>query len=361
MSSKSKATKETAITMPEALIPEAMIATEKKKSKKWTVPKEYTLALGSGSARGIAHGGVLRFLKEHNSAPQFIAGTSMGAIFAALYAGGDLDGFMNWATSFDYKNYLDVLDPAFPRNSLLYGEKGFELLDTFLHVKRVEDCYPPIVIVSTDIGTGKEYLIKKGNLIDAIKASTAIPGIFPVRTFDGRQMQDGALVNPVPISICKELYPDLPVLAVDVTEHLLANTPKKTNEADENITAKNTADTTTDNTADEKNENIFAEYGKKALNTIAPILGPKAALISHGMKQMLAPKDENQANIFDNIIGALMIAQDNIKKLQLENMSADKMLSPNLEQYTFLDIHHSPEMEKIGYAEAKKHLHVEES
>ncbi len=164
------------------------------------------LALGSGLARGFAHIGVVRALKRHGIVPTVVSGTSMGALIGGAYLANKLDNVEEWAYALNRSKVLSYLD--FSRGlmsgagGIIGGEKLVKLmLDNFGDI-RVEDLPYPFVAISADLVTGHEVWMRKGRLVDVMRASFSLPGIFPPVSMNGRWLIDGALVNPVPVSAC---------------------------------------------------------------------------------------------------------------------------------------------------------------
>lgn len=159
------------------------------------------LALGSGSARGLAHIGVLRALKEARIDVDVVAGTSMGAVIGAVFASGKIDGLTAKLLNLDWQSILVLLDPMFPRSGLIDGQKIAEFVRPHVPSARIEDLLLPFAAVATDITNGEQVVATTGDLTEAVRASIAVPGIVtPVRS-NGRILVDGGLVNPVPVQV----------------------------------------------------------------------------------------------------------------------------------------------------------------
>lgn len=177
------------------------------------------IALGSGAARGWAHIGVLRALEEADLAPDVVAGSSVGAVVGGLYAAGELDAFEHWVRRLDWRQVVGTLDLSF-RGGLIKARKVFELLDARFPDREIAALGRPFGAVATDLATGREIWIREGSLMEALRASVAIPGLVTPALRDGRWLVDGGLVNPVPVSLCRALGADA-VIAVDLGTTLL--------------------------------------------------------------------------------------------------------------------------------------------
>jgi NTE family protein len=181
-----------------------------------------TLALGGGGAKGNAHIGVLRRLEKEGYQIKSIAGTSIGGLVGILYASGcSPDEIQSLFESIDQKNLYarDAQDgPA------LLGFKGVrQILERTVGEKTFADLHIPCAVTAVDLKNGSEVTLSQGKLKDAILATIALPGIFPVQHIHDMELIDGGVLNPVPVSVARILSPHLPVIAVALTEPL--NTP----------------------------------------------------------------------------------------------------------------------------------------
>jgi NTE family protein len=179
------------------------------------------LALGSGSARGLAHIGVLRALKEANIEVDLVAGTSMGAVIGAVFASGKLDGLSARLCNLDWPGIVALLDPVFPRSGLIDGQRVAEFVRAHVPSAHIESLLLPFAAVATDLMTGEAVVATAGDLTEAVRASIAVPGIVtPVRS-NGRILVDGGLVNPVPVRVARAMGADL-VIAVDLNHDIVS-------------------------------------------------------------------------------------------------------------------------------------------
>jgi len=173
------------------------------------------LALSGGAARGFAHIGVIRTLVAHGLRPDFIAGTSIGAIIAGVYAAGFLDDFEAWGRALNRRRVFSYLDFSLAGSGLISGDRLFAKLDETLGDTTFDELPIRVAAVATELRTSHEIWLTRGRLVDAIRASSALPGIFPPSRIGGRWLMDGALVNPLPISVARALGARL-VIAVNV-------------------------------------------------------------------------------------------------------------------------------------------------
>lgn len=172
------------------------------------------LALGSGGARGFAHLGVIKVLKEENIPIDMIAGSSMGALVASFYGAGlDIERLYKFAVAFKRKYYLDF---TVPKMGFISGKRVKELIRLFTHSKTIEQLDIPIGIVATDLIKGEKVIFRSGSIADAVRASIAIPGIFVPERVEGRLLVDGGVIDRVPVSVVREMGADI-IIAVDVS------------------------------------------------------------------------------------------------------------------------------------------------
>lgn len=172
------------------------------------------LALGSGGARGFAHLGVIKVLKDEGIPIDMIAGSSMGAMVGCFYGAGlDIDRLYKLSKAFKRKYYLDF---TVPKMGFIAGKRVKELIRIFTHGKQIQELDIPIAVVATDLVSGEKVVFKDGPAADAVRASIAIPGIFTPEKLNGRLLIDGGVVDRIPVSVVKEMEADI-VIAVDVS------------------------------------------------------------------------------------------------------------------------------------------------
>lgn len=173
------------------------------------------LALGGGAARGWAHIGVLRALDEAGIEISMIAGTSIGALVGGCYLAGKLDQLEEFARSLTKRGIFSLLDLRFGGNGLFGGMKLDRRLREHLEELSIEDLPKRFIAVCTEINTGHEIWLTRGSLITSMRASYALPGVFEPVECNGRILVDGALVNPVPVAVCRSYEQPL-VVAVNL-------------------------------------------------------------------------------------------------------------------------------------------------
>jgi NTE family protein len=178
------------------------------------------VALGSGGARGWAHIGVLHALEAAKIRPDIVVGTSIGAVIGALYLVGALADFTQYTRRLNRIRLSQFFDFKVGAGGMIGGNRVIKVLKPFFGGKRIETLTRAFGCIATDLATGDEIWLQDGDIVEALRASYAIPGFFPPVERRGRWLIDGAIVNPVPVSLARALGAEL-VVAVDVNAGLL--------------------------------------------------------------------------------------------------------------------------------------------
>jgi NTE family protein len=182
------------------------------------------LALGGGAARGWAHLGVLQALEEAGIRPDFIAGTSIGSLVGAAWASGGLADLRTAVEALDRRTLMTFLNVALPASGRMDGRFLEAVIGRSIRVRDFADLDVPLAAVATDLSIGQEVVLREGDLLQAVRASCGVPGMFrPVRR-NGRFLIDGGLVNPVPVTVARDMGADR-VIAVDITHHIVEDGP----------------------------------------------------------------------------------------------------------------------------------------
>ena len=190
------------------------------------------LALGGGAARGWSHLGVLEGLEELGVKPDIVCGTSIGALVGGVYLSGNIETLKTWARNLTRLKMVRYLDVKRFGKGLIGGQRLHAEMEKHLGAIEIDALPSVFAAVATDLQTGQEVWLRSGKLTTAIKASFAIPGIFEPIKVEGRWLVDGALVNPVPVSVCRALGAEFVIavrfdvngcLSVDAHSHALAN------------------------------------------------------------------------------------------------------------------------------------------
>jgi NTE family protein len=297
-------------------------------------PKKIGLALGSGSARGIAHVGVIRELEAMGIRPDVVAGTSAGSIVGAVYACGKLDWFESWLMQLKRREMAGYLDTSYTLRGGIF--KGRELIDFFKqHVGdfRIEDLQLPFGAVTTSLESGDEIWLTKGPLWDAVRVSIALPVMFTPAKLEDEWMVDGGLVNPVPVSLCRALGAET-IIAVNLNHDIVErdNLPRS-HEKPETVERFGL-------------KNIPVE--KLPLDMLSPKLQQRLqTTASTLMSQYIKPMLETPS-LLEVVMGSIHIMQDRITRTRLEVDRPDVVLMPELDDFGVIETERAPEAIEAG-------------
>jgi NTE family protein len=293
------------------------------------------LALGAGAARGWAHVGVLRALEDIGIEPDIICGTSVGALVGAAYLTGQLDPLQVWARKMGLFGVLSLLDVTFSRGGLVTIEKAFERFRNEQTDILVQNLPKIFATVATDLTTGREVWLREGHLLDVVRASAAMPGLFPAVRHDGQWLVDGGLVNPVPVSLCRALGADV-VIAVNLNS---------------DITALPRLDKATKLPA----ETAKAGEGKRALLAalMTTRLGSRLSDKTRFLASQLLAAKEPSPTVLEILAGSIDIMQDRITRSRLAGDPPDVTLSPRLGHIGILDFDRAEELIALGRQSAE--------
>ncbi len=293
------------------------------------------LALGAGAARGWALIGAMKELVEHGFAPDIIAGTSIGAVVGACYSAGRLNELEDFARSLTRRSVFGLMDVAFSGTGLLAGNKLKAELIRALGGRNIEDLPKRLAVIATEISTGHEVWLTRGDLIDAVRASYALPGVFePVRV-NGRWLVDGALVNPVPVTVCRALGADVVVAINLVGETALRGTVISDPQLHE--------------------QNLAMISDAEDVSVDAPSLldqiNPSAFFRRH-----FAKGNDSAPGLATVMMDAFNITQDRISRSRLAGDPPDVMITARLTGISLFDFHRADELITIGREAARRAL-----
>jgi len=334
-----------------------MTQTLKKAPKSNPTRKKVGLALSGGGARGWAHIGIIRALQNAGIKIDMIAGTSIGSLVGAIYLAGELDELEVFVRDLEWKDVLSYFDMVFPTKGLLDGNKITELLSTRLKKLKVEDTPIHFCCVATDIKTGEEVHITKGSMVDAVRASIAIPGIFTPLQKNGQFLSDGGVVNPLPIDVVKKMGADV-VIAVNLNRNWPL-TPEILAERDKKETNGKSA------LLKVKEERKLSEKKTKEIEDrkegILEYVQSRYELLQNDIQKKLdewLPKEEEkkpqEPNIFDIIGTSINVMQERATRYMLVSYPPDVLIEPHLNHFNIFDYDQADAIIRAGYEETMK-------
>ncbi|MCL2384303.1 MAG: patatin-like phospholipase family protein [Alphaproteobacteria bacterium] len=281
------------------------------------------IALGAGSARGWAHIGVLLELEAHNINPQVVAGTSIGAVVGGAYAAGKLKEIEDFARSLTKKRVLGMMDISFSGVSFLGGERLRHELERQFAGRNFTDLEKGFATVATEFGTGHEIWLMKGDVADAIRASYTLPGIFEPVKINGRWLFDGALVNPIPVTLCRSLGAEI-VIAVNLVS---------------DVTYRGTV------IHDPLSiEPTLEQFSAPEKTLSARLLGG----MSGNLRRLFGKREDGAPGIANAMMDAFNIAQGRISRSRLAGDPPDHLINARLGKVGLFDFHRADEMITLG-------------
>ena len=287
--------------------------------------------MGSGSARGWSHIGVIRSLLEAGIPIDYTCGASIGALVAGSYAAGFLDPLDRWVRKLSWSHIIGFMDVMIPRSGLVEGEKISGYLRGILSDPRIEELPVPFSAVATDLKTGKEVCIREGSLIDAVRASISLPGIFTPYGRNGQWLVDGGLVNPVPVSPCRAMGADI-VIAVNLNSDIMGK-PKVKRMADPS-----------GNNGNHKNGTSPRAQGRWAA-----FLNQTAQQSNLNLfRQLFQEQPERGPSLFDVMATSVKIMQDAITRQRLLADPPDILVKPKLAHIGLMEFNRAEESIEEG-------------
>ena len=295
------------------------------------------LALSSGSARGWSHIGIIEALLEADIEPDVVCGTSIGALVGAAHVTGKLDGLRLWAEAVNWRQIMAFMDLRLSGGGLIDGKPIVKMMRALGITGAIEDFTPAFAAVATDLANGREVWFRSGSVLEAVRASIAIPGIFCPARNGGRWLLDGGLVNPVPVSLCRALGADV-IIAVNLNGDQLGrwikDSPESPAPSEEGPAERPPADSFVGTLAQ-----LPAALGDQ-IAQLAPRLTARGG----------AP------GFFDVLAGAIDIMQDHITRARLAGEPPHITLVPRLRQIGLMDYHRAAEAIAEGRAAVEEAL-----
>jgi len=280
------------------------------------------LALGSGSARGWAHIGVIDALTEAGIEPDIVCGTSIGALVGAAYVAGRLTELRQWAEAATWREIIGLIDVKFSGGGLIDGKEVVQFLRS-LEIGAPIESYPKAyAAIATDLATGREIWLQSGPIHEAVRASIALPAIFSPVKIDDRWLVDGGLSNPVPVSVCRALGADV-IIAINLNGDLLGRRFEVQPDASEPTSSAH----------------VPHEFFDRLLSRLPPTMREQTAQIA----LQLLPKERSAPGYFDVLANSINIMQDHITRARLAGEPPHVMLLPRLRDMGLMEFDQAKE------------------
>ncbi|PCI88649.1 MAG: NTE family protein rssA [Hyphomicrobiales bacterium] len=277
-------------------------------------------ALGGGAAKGWAHIGMLSYLDEAGIKPELICGTSMGAVAGACYAAGKLDELKEFAFSMTKRRMFSFMDVRLG-GGIIKGSHLVTELSKYFGDMHIEDLNIPFVAIATELATGHEIWLRDGKIVPAMRASFAMPGVFSPLDIDGRWLTDGALVNPIPVSVCRAFGARI-VIAFGLTSAIYLTKNQNDDFYDQDLEG------------DKRGTMDMVEEVKQGLHKIKT----------------------SEPNIGTVTMASFNIMQDRIARTRLAGDPPDALITPNVEHIGAFEFDRAQELYDLGYEAAHKAL-----
>ncbi|MBX6392442.1 MAG: patatin-like phospholipase RssA [Burkholderiales bacterium] len=287
------------------------------------------LALGGGAARGWSHIGVIQALLEAGVRPDIVCGTSIGALVGAVYAAGELERFEAWVRRLRFRDVVSFMDLGL-NGGMLKGERLMAYFREHFIGRWIEELAVPYGAVATALQTGMEVWLRSGSVIEAVRASIALPGLFSPVRHDGLILVDGGLVNPVPVSLARAMGAEI-VIAVDLSSDLLSHrvrneTPEPEPEAEPS--------------------SLVGEWLRKLQERFAP-----AEPETPAVNEPVLP------SLLDVVTASINIMQVRITRSRMAGEPPELIIAPRLGHLGLLDFHRAEEAIEEGRRAVSVSLH----
>src|SRR5262245_45644374 len=289
------------------------------------------LALGSGSARGWAHIGVIDGLTEAGIAPDIVCGASMGALVGAAHVAGRLAELRQWAESATWRKIARLTDVRFTGGGLVSGRQVVALLAGLGISDSIESYATQYAAVAPAMRTGRGVWLQSGPIHEAVRASIAIPGIMSPARHDGKWLLDGGLSNPVPVSVCRALGADV-IIAVNLNGELVGRRYTEPEPPTETGPSR-----------------ISVEAMRRLLGQL-PVPFPRRSLEVAAAAPLAQDPAPPPPGYFDVLATAINIMQDHITRTRLAGEPPHVMLVPRLRSIGLMEFNRAPEAIEEGRA-----------
>jgi NTE family protein len=281
------------------------------------------LALGSGSARGWAHIGVIRALEKGGVRPDIVCGTSIGALVGAAYAMGELDRLEHFVLELRIPDVLGFMDVSLS-GGVLKGDRLMEHFRRGVADRAIEALGMPFAAVATSLRTGAEVWLRRGSTLDAVRASIGMPGIFAPLRWEGSLLVDGGLVNPVPVSLARAMGADV-VIAVDLGSDVLGRRFRASPAADAQA-------------------GPVQEWMRQLQQNLSALAQEKSA-------------DEPMPSIFDVLANCMDIINVRVARSRMAGEPPEVVVAPRLARLRLLDFHRAKEAIEEGHRAVERAAH----
>jgi NTE family protein len=297
------------------------------------------IALGSGAARGWSHIGVLQGLISLGIQPEIIAGSSIGALVGAAYAADEIDRLEAWTRALEWRGILKYLDPTLLGGGLIEGEKLSQLMRQYVQDLTFEDLSRRLGVVATELDTGREIWFQQGPVIEAVRASIGLPGLFTPLKYDGRWLVDGGLTNPVPVSLCRAMGAEV-VIAVNLNGDILGRYFRNSKASEGEDESEGKAD---------------------RLGRLTDQLKSSFNLRKEELLSRLFGRSRGNPGLYEVLASSINVMQDRITRSRMAGDPPDIIITPRLSRFGLLEFDRADEAIDEGRAAVERVRHALEA
>jgi NTE family protein len=289
------------------------------------------LALGGGAAKGWSHIGVLRALEKLGIEADIVVGTSMGSLVGAAWVTGNLDDLEEWVNDLHWADVLLLLDIRLS-GGLIHGDKVIDHLSERMKGILIESMDKAFAAVATDLDNGNEVWLREGEVLDAVRASIALPGLFSPIKLQDRWLVDGGLVNPIPVSLCRAMGADV-VIAVDLTAQVFFQKPSLESDAAQEVSPDS------------------VEGSSLSTDRLADLLQGMVGRLRGG-----ADGKDSLPSLLDVAFRSLHIMTSRIARSRLAGEPAELLITPRVAEIGLMKFHRARDAIKLGHAAVERHI-----
>jgi NTE family protein len=277
------------------------------------------LALGSGAARGWSHIGIIKGLAKMGIEPEIVCGSSIGALVGAAYAADKLSLLENWVRSLTWREIIKFLDPSLIGGGFIQGEKLTDFVSDYVENLAFEQLTRQLGIVATELETGREVWFRSGPVMEAVRASISLPGLFTPILYNGRWLVDGGLANPVPVSLCRAMGADI-VIAVNLNGDILGKHLRRS--------------------AEKSEEQIQKIEQSKESDLMSRVTAQMKNTLSAGKKDLMTKLfgvERETPGLYEVLASSINIMQDRVTRSRMAGDPPDMVLTPRMSKLGLLE------------------------
>jgi NTE family protein len=313
-------------------------------------PLKIGIALGSGSARGWSHIGVLKGLEELGIRPDIVAGASVGALVGAAYASEQLATLEDWVRGLTKMDVVRLIDTSLLAGGFMRGNRLMRVIAERIADRPIEELPITFAAVATDLDTGHEVWLKEGSMLAAARASSGLPGLFSPMRYQDRYLIDGGVVNPVPVSLCRALGADY-VIAVNLNSHYSTRSGLQRRGGAQREEPREVEEESPSSALIEASE---AEESSDVEPSLGNALLEKWSGLLDDFLDTRRSDKPREPGLFEVMATSINFMQDRITRSRMVGDPPAITIGPALGRFQLMDFHRGDEAIAIGYNAVQK-------